>query len=212
VDNQPKQQRPVGNLGTRRKFIHVLDRRMIIPLLVIIALLIVSMGAMWLFNSSGTESVSAEVVPISAMPNLPSGPTYCKDMVRSGNFSTENTCFAELAKLNFNEDYCLGIEDIIERDVCYSDIARIIMDTNICFRLNSYTNDPGVAKCMFDIAEDTGVFETCFLIEYNIGNFSNNHCLMSLAQKNQNVGICNLLSMDEPPYDKENCIAGVDIE
>lgn len=194
---------------------HVLDKRMVIPIIVIIALLVVAIFVYRAITAPEEEEVVFRSIPTleeaagagaNTLALAPEKPTYCADFVKQGRYDSEDTCFASLAEANRNPDYCLGVESSSARDACFRKVAIEFRDADSCLELEE---DRDIAGCLFKVAADANSMEPCFDIPFLNGEFSENHCVFEIARQHNNQDVCGFIAFGEPPYTEQDCIAAI---
>lgn len=198
---------------------HVLDKRMIMPLVMII-LLILAAGLVYYYVVLPEKSGGAETSAYAGQPAqtpeqtaqgvgeaaAEEGPTYCVELVRSGEYVDEESCFIGLSDKNFNHEYCFGIDDTEGVDACLKRFADRTLKPEACMGLSE---EQDVAVCLFNIAMEREQSGPCFDIPYQNGEFSENHCLFEIARVSGNADICGFLTTGLEPHTISGCRAVV---
>ncbi|MBW2996733.1 hypothetical protein KY349_00160 [Candidatus Woesearchaeota archaeon] len=208
---QPVQPSVISDIKTVH---HVLDKKMVIPIIAIIALLVVAFFVYRAITAPEEEEVVFRSIPTleeaagagAELALAPEKPTYCADFVKQGRYSSEDTCFASLAETNRNPDYCLGIDSPSAKDNCFRKVAVEFRDSASCLELK---DDRDIAGCLFKVAADANSMEPCFDIPFLNGEFSENHCVFEIAKQHNNQAVCGFIAFGEPPYTEQDCVATV---
>lgn len=196
-----------------QKVHHILDKRMIMPIIVIILLLITAI-VLYSYMTSTEEEIKGrlaeegmvEQVAVAESAVEPARPTYCQELVESGEYADEESCFVALSDQNYNHEYCFGITDIAGRDACLKLFVNRTLRPEACLALS---DEADVAECLFNTALARDELDPCFDIPYRNGEFSENHCIFEIAKKESNTDICGFLSTGEEPRTIEGCIAAI---
>ncbi len=211
---EPDPDKPIRpTIKGEQKLHHVMDHKMMIPILAIIGILVIAIGIYSYMNTS--EEVYIEAAAGPAPPSRPdmteagaggtmARPGYCTQYVSQGEYGSEDDCFAALAEKNTNPDYCLGIVDTQMKDDCLNWIAEEFLDIDTCFRLGLAAD---IDECLFNIALDTSDMEICFEMTSGDGEFSENHCLFKIAEKDRDPEVCGFMVEAEEPYTQERCVS-----
>ena len=212
---QPRPEPFPEDMSSIRRVHHILDKRMIIPIIVIIVLIIAGF-LIYRYITSPEEEMTEELVlpleeeaaeeEIAVEAELAAEkPAYCADLVGQGTYASEDACFVALAEKNYNPDYCYGIEDVKKKGECFKKMAVGLLDAETCREIE----EESAARCFFDVATASSQLDPCFEIPDRNGEFSQNHCIFEIAKQHKNEGVCGFIAFGEEPYTEENCIAAV---
>jgi len=209
---QPRPEPFPEEMSNIKRVHHILDKRMIIPIIAIIVLVIVGFFVYKYITAPEeeiteelilpTEEVAEEEVVVEA-ELAAAKPAYCADLVRQGTYASEDACFVALAEKNYNPDYCYGIEDVKKKDECFKNMAVELLDADSCLEIE----EEPAARCFFDVATASSQLDPCFEIPDRNGEFSQNHCIFEIAKQHKNEGVCGFIAFGEEPYTEEKCIA-----
>ncbi len=192
---------------------NILDKRLILPLLVIIGMLIVAIG-IYSYLKSGEEKKQAlseeeSGIKIKAeFKALPERPSYCVDAVKNGEFDSEDSCFASLAVNNENYAYCAGIRDSSAKDSCFFDAGIKFNSIYSCAAIAKDSGEGSEDECAFMLATGTGDIEPCFIISGGDSNISSEKCIFEVAKQQRLESLCGFLGEDGS-YSFDRCIAAI---
>jgi len=218
---QPQQQYPVPMqaapvVSEPRHVFHILDKRMIIPLVVIIFLLLAAfLVYTYVFKDPSVETGTPQTgYEKSALPIVAEGtgtkPSYCDDMVARGDFSSQDACFEGLAVKNKNPEYCKGVSEGAGRDGCFSMMSARLLNPDYCYEIDEAEGSGSSSDCLLNVALATYDVNICFSIPYDEGEFSVNHCIFKVAVRMQDSGLCDLIGFGKEPYSKNLCVSAVE--
>lgn len=202
-----------------KEFHRILDHRMILPIIVIIAVLVISIAIYSYIKSDGEvyiEASAGATPPSSAYVSGDTGtsgsagagqPTYCKEFVRAGAHPSEDACFAGLAVKNGNPDYCYGISDPASEDMCFLDMAKRRNDKDSCLELEG---EDIVTACLNSLAEEYLNIQACWDIPIKDGPDSEYACIFKIAMADEDPAVCDLLFKKPEPYSMENCLEALE--
>ncbi len=170
-----------------KKLSHVLDKRMIIPIVAIILLLIVGFAGVYFFTSTFEESPvqSPEVSGLASSKQTPEEKRayevkICNAFDNFEDYQKGDECFFMLTKKYESAEFCdFMIEEsgAISSDACYAFVAKNLRNEKYCY-----------------------------LIENFFGDYSFHSCIVNVARVSNSPELCNVLSVDAQKYSKSACI------
>jgi len=182
----------------------ILDKRMIIPLIIIIFLTVCVIVGTYIYKSSQS---SVEEVPASEKASVPEEVAADEAVVDT----------PELDELSFLEQQCPALDvrgDYLARDKCLFELAKVAKRVLLCNRMSVKSGPVSIDACYEIIAVYNKNEKYCDYMDAYYGENSYHSCVQNVAKATGNPYLCFTLTEDAGlggNYTKIACLAQLNL-